>query len=786
MRARGLTLCTLGLIAFGCAASTFSSTSPRSSKSSAPIPLKSAPVAASADRRTPLDLTTFRPLLAEEDHRAARQKAEEGDLEGAALLVSPKIPVESERQAALAFLAGRLHEQAGEFSRAKDSFAQATRVDWPLRFDAALRAAEATLVLDLPSEAAIWLEEAKILSGEPRHARAQARLLLKNGDRGGAAKNFLRAFEGESRLADLFDLVEALLGPGPGSRELSGEERELAGRVGGALRLARARLGKDGAETRAIEGHLARLPKAPVPAGERLVEVATLVARGSGEEALALADLALADLADEPEFGPERCEANHLKAKALSLVRRWGEACDWILPATTRCRSDPDVHARFLFNAGKYAAADGRDAAAVKLYAELERDYPKNSLADDARLRAARSYRDMGAIARYTDLLMKMPEDYPDGDMTSEGVLEFALYQAQRGDWGAAALILERGANLVRGKDAARGTEFAGAERYFLARARAGTNDVDAALREYESIVLEVPLSYYMLHAFSRLFAADEVRARKALAEGIAHARSSPFSFPARPEYDTPAFRRGLELLRAGDISEGRRVLSTLGLHEGAEDSLVWGIALLYDRAGDAHSAHAIARGRLTDWFGHYPEGPWRTPWEIGFPRPYYGAVTRESKATQVPEALIYGVMREESTFDPLAQSPARAYGLMQVIEPTARMVGKSAGLPHSPAALLKPEVNIALGSRVLAELMKRFDGRLGLAIPGYNAGPGRPARWLRERPEVDFDIWVETIPIRETRRYTKRVLASHAAYDFLYAGAGSVEALLLPRTLSR
>jgi len=55
------------------------------------------------------------------------------------------------------------------------------------------------------------------------------------------------------------------------------------------------------------------------------------------------------------------------------------------------------------------------------------------------------------------------------------------------------------------------------------------------------------------------------------------------------------------------------------------------------------------------------------------------------------------------------------------------------------------------------------------LAIPAYNAGPGNPKRWLRERPNADFDLWVELIPYVETRRYVKRVLSSRAAYAFLY-----------------
>ncbi|HSC88937.1 MAG TPA: lytic transglycosylase domain-containing protein, partial [Polyangiaceae bacterium] len=131
------------------------------------------------------------------------------------------------------------------------------------------------------------------------------------------------------------------------------------------------------------------------------------------------------------------------------------------------------------------------------------------------------------------------------------------------------------------------------------------------------------------------------------------------------------------------------------------------------------------------------------------------------------------------------AESPAAAYGLMQLIVPTARTIGQKAGLPYSPAALKRPSVNIALGSRVLSSLSKQFPDNPWLAIPGYNAGPGRPKRWLRERPDVDFDVWVELIPFRETRRYTKRVLSSRAAYAFLYERENAEPALLLPRRLT-
>jgi len=96
-------------------------------------------------------------------------------------------------------------------------------------------------------------------------------------------------------------------------------------------------------------------------------------------------------------------------------------------------------------------------------------------------------------------------------------------------------------------------------------------------------------------------------------------------------------------------------------------------------------------------------------------------------------------------------------------------------------STLVRPGVNVALGSQVLAKLLERFEKLPVLAIPAYNAGPGRPARWLKERPNMDFDVWVESIPFSETRTYVKHVLASWAAYAWLYDREHAEAVMKLP-----
>ena len=119
-----------------------------------------------------------------------------------------------------------------------------------------------------------------------------------------------------------------------------------------------------------------------------------------------------------------------------------------------------------------------------------------------------------------------------------------------------------------------------------------------------------------------------------------------------------------MELLRQGELDLARREIDVLGIAKpGATPRLLWGLSLLWSRAGSAKDAHDVARGLFTDWLGRWPSGDWVKAWQLAFPRPYRALVEREAKKSGVPEALIYAIMREESAFDPTAVSPRMLTG---------------------------------------------------------------------------------------------------------------------------
>ena len=82
---------------------------------------------------------------------------------------------------------------------------------------------------------------------------------------------------------------------------------------------------------------------------------------------------------------------------------------------------------------------------------------------------------------------------------------------------------------------------------------------------------------------------------------------------------------------------------------------------------------------------------------------------------------------------------------------------------------LFDPSTNLDLGRRYLANLLRTFDNRSSAAIAAYNAGPEVVKRWLRTKPKVKDDLWVERIPYGETRKYVKRVLRSKYTYEAIY-----------------
>lgn len=151
----------------------------------------------------------------------------------------------------------------------------------------------------------------------------------------------------------------------------------------------------------------------------------------------------------------------------------------------------------------------------------------------------------------------------------------------------------------------------------------------------------------------------------------------------------------------------------------------------------------------------------------LHFPLAYRAGVLAAAKQYQLNPAWIFAVIRQESIFIPDARSGSGALGLMQVMPETAKLIALNLGFGKaSNLRLFDAATNINLGSRYLRQLAENFRGDIILATASYNAGPGRVQRWLNQRQDLPADIWIETIPWKETRTYVKNVLAYTIIYE--------------------
>lgn len=170
---------------------------------------------------------------------------------------------------------------------------------------------------------------------------------------------------------------------------------------------------------------------------------------------------------------------------------------------------------------------------------------------------------------------------------------------------------------------------------------------------------------------------------------------------------------------------------------------------------------------------------------ELRFPMAHESLVRLEANQQGVSPALIYGVIRRESAFDPNIVSSARAQGLMQLIPPTAKQVTRGLGLPPlSRKQIFEPETNIKLGTAYLNTLLKRFNQNYALATASYNAGPHRMPKWAPDYP-MEAAKWVESIPFNETRNYVQAVLAYMTIYEYKLNGRDESKVTRLSRRLN-
>lgn len=309
-------------------------------------------------------------------------------------------------------------------------------------------------------------------------------------------------------------------------------------------------------------------------------------------------------------------------------------------------------------------------------------------------------------------------------------------------------------------------------------------NDPSTALRHFQHFdaAIASPISkgragYWIGRAYEAL--GDKANAAKAYAQGARYQTSFygllaaeraglPFDSvlanpPTPPSWRKAAFMKSsvlqaaLVMLDAGEPDLAERFLThlveSLSPEQGAQ---LGAMALSFDRP---HLAVMIAKRAARQ--------------AVVLHEAYYPLHAVGNLRLPMAPEMVLAIARRESEFDPVVVSGAGARGLMQVMPATAKVVAKSLGIlgQHSTLRLTSEwRYNAKLGSNYLAGLAGKFDGNVVMMSAGYNAGPGRPIRWMADygdprSGDIDIVDWIEYIPFNETRNYVMRVTESLPVY---------------------
>ncbi|MEE9258768.1 MAG: transglycosylase SLT domain-containing protein, partial [Nitrospinaceae bacterium] len=158
--------------------------------------------------------------------------------------------------------------------------------------------------------------------------------------------------------------------------------------------------------------------------------------------------------------------------------------------------------------------------------------------------------------------------------------------------------------------------------------------------------------------------------------------------------------------------------------------------------------------------------------WKNFFPMAYTDTIRDQSIRHNVDPFFVKGLIRQESLFDTESISPAGARGLMQIMPDTGKKLYRpdQNGKPFDTEFLFDPDLNIRLGIKYLSQLRKRFGQNGAHTLISYNAGPEVLKKWLKRFSDLnDQDVFIESIPYPETRRYVKHVLRNYGIYRILY-----------------
>jgi soluble lytic murein transglycosylase len=458
-------------------------------------------------------------------------------------------------------------------------------------------------------------------------------------------------------------------------------------------------------------------------------------------------------------------------------------------------RRMPD--AQFAFNAIPSTAPEKPDAynqlargyANARMWAqarsavdEMRRNLPQNPQTVKTIVGVGMIARDQKNKSDETYFLQSALSGYPNAVEVAQAQFELAWLAHDSKNYAQSSQMLTEHLGRYADKD----TTNRGRAGYWSARDSERAGKINEACLLYDAMVYRYNANWYGYLASQRLASlkaagncktAPNFPKDSMVAKAAANLKSVTVAAETSTAKEQERYNKAEQLSTAGLFDWAVDELNSAQKTASNSPKVNMALAKLHRLRDDNTSALLALAKSYPDYSQMFPEEMGKEEWDIFYPLSHWEQIKLWAKNRNLDPFQVAGFIRQETVFTVRAKSHANAYGLMQLLIPTARSVARKYGVesPISVEALYQPALNIELGTAYIRDQYDKF-GRVEFVAVAYNAGPGRVPQWQATLP-YEMDEFVEAIPFRETKGYVQGIIRNSAQYRRLYDENGGFKA---------
>jgi len=422
---------------------------------------------------------------------------------------------------------------------------------------------------------------------------------------------------------------------------------------------------------------------------------------------------------------------------------------------------DPEVDAERMFVLSQFQRSAKNESAMLATIEDLGKKYPQSKWAEEAYMQAGNYYwvaLDRAKAAAYYQRVLEVNPDSKN-DYNAEWRIAWVSYVSHLPDADEKLKVF-----LLKYPVSANAVD----ALYWLGRLSERSGNPAHARSFYNKAADRFPETYFGFAAADRLakLGPGEGNPAEFLDRIPPPPPLRPFDEPIPPSATDRSMRAQALRSIAFDAS-AELELKNAFFATGSPRFLIEASQAAFDQ-GHFAAGMAYARLAIPSFDSRKLNELPLSAWKALYPLPYEIQLRRESERNGLDPMIVAGLIRQESTFQADVVSYANAYGLMQLLPKTAKIMAKQRRVKYSKNKLFEPDYNIELGTFYFKGLVD-LTGAPEYALAAYNAGEDRIALWKSERQYEEIPELVESIPFSQTRDYVQIVLRNATLYRMIY-----------------